>query len=327
MILSKRRHFPAICRWFTLIAVLAVPQFAQAQWNATVGAQSDDMGLQVMAFLPNEMWIHEGDSITWTFDVDEIHTVTFLRADQVRPFFPVGCPGFSTSPAAFDGSTCVTTNILIKPASFSVTFPKAGNFKVTCLVHVNMTGTIHVLKLSEPLPHTQSFYDAQAQARAEAILSNYDADVKDHAHHHAPNQIIAGTGIISGTTGGRDNLAVMRFSSHSAVIHVGETVEWSNVDPTTPHTITFGPEPANLMRPSPNVKDDTDGARHAVINSTSDNVHSGFIVAAPEEQVGLKQAPISVTRFLVTFTKAGTYHYICALHDDLGMVGDVTVLP
>jgi plastocyanin len=31
--------------------------------------------------------------------------------------------------------------------------------------------------------------------------------------------------------------------------------------------------------------------------------------------------------FRVTFLHAGTYDYKCALHDDLGMVGKVIVLP
>jgi hypothetical protein len=34
--------------------------------------------VQALAFLPNEIWIHAGDSITWTFPVSEPHTVTFL---------------------------------------------------------------------------------------------------------------------------------------------------------------------------------------------------------------------------------------------------------
>jgi plastocyanin len=85
-------------RWMLLLAVLIVPSVVQAQWHATVGAQSKDKGRQVIAFLPNEIWIHEGDNITWAFNVDEIHTVTFLKLDQVRPPFPEGCPGFSSAP-------------------------------------------------------------------------------------------------------------------------------------------------------------------------------------------------------------------------------------
>ena len=76
-----------------LFAFLVFPQMVQAQWKATVGAQSNDKGFQALAFLPNEIWIHAGDRITWTFAPDEIHTLTFLKADQPRPFCG-GCPGF-----------------------------------------------------------------------------------------------------------------------------------------------------------------------------------------------------------------------------------------
>jgi plastocyanin len=72
---------------------------------------------------------------------------------------------------------------------------------------------------------------------------------------------------------------------------------------------------------------DADGARHATISSPSDIVHSGFIVAAPQERIGLAQAPLSVTRFRVTFTQPGDFNYKCSLHGGLGMVGEVIVVP
>ncbi len=321
----------SIFRWMAILAVLMAPQLAQAtQWHATVGAQSKNKGRQALAFLPNEIWIHEGDSITWKFDVDEIHTLTFLKSGQVRLPFPVGCPGFSSSPATFDGSACVSTPRLVKPATFTVEFPKTGNFKFVCLVHQNMTGVVHVLELAKELPHNQDFYDDAAEDEAHELLS--DAGL-DEAHDQAPgqghggNHVTAGIGEVSATPGGSSTLSVMRFIEHTTVIHAGETVEWGNADPVTPHTITFGAEPKNLMPPSANVTTDADGARHATINSTSDSVHSGFIVAAPQDRIGLPQSPVGVTRFRVRFTKAGTYNYICALHDDLGMKGKIIVLP
>jgi plastocyanin len=104
-------------------------------------------------------------------------------------------------------------------------------------------------------------------------------------------------------------------------------VEWDNQAPIFPHTITFGLEPPNLQNPSPDVTVDPDGARHAIIASTADSTHSGFIIAAPQERRGLPQAPLGVTRFRVTFPNPGIFPYICALHDDMGMVGQVTVSP
>jgi plastocyanin len=314
----------AIFRWMFLLVALLVPQVMQAaQWNATVGAQTHDQGHQALAFLPNEIWIHAGDRITWHFDVPEIHTVTFLADGQPRPFFADGCPGFSSDPATFDGSTCVTTPPLVEGQAFTVIFPTAGNFKLLCLVHENMDGTIHVLASSEPLPHNQAFYDQQAAEQRRDLLTD-----RDSQHHHDSHGVTAGIGEVSTTGGGSRTVSAMRFSHDRIEIRAGETVEWTNQDPVTPHTITFGTEPpGDPFPPSPDVTVDSDGARHAIIDSTSDSTHSGFIVAPPQERLGLPSAPLGVTRFRVTFPNAGTFPYICALHDDLGMRGRVIVRP
>ena len=152
---------------FALLALTlsGMPRTVQAweHWQATVGSQSSDMGRQALAFLPNEFWIHEGDSITWTWRTKLIHTLTFLTPGQPYPVsFTVGCPGFSSNPATFDGSKCVTTPIQVMGQTFTVQFPKAGNYKFECLVHLTMTGLVHVLPGSETLPHNQDFYNAQA---------------------------------------------------------------------------------------------------------------------------------------------------------------------
>jgi plastocyanin len=329
-------RFSGIFRWMLMLAVLIVPHVVQAQWHATVGAQSKNKAHQALAFLPNEIWIHAGDSITWTFPTDEIHTVSFLKSGQTRLPFQVGCPGFTGGSATFDGTTCVTTGPLVKGQSFTVTFPAAGNFKIVCLVHANMTGVVHVLSLSQPLPHDQDFYDDQAAEMRHDLLSGTDKGTDHDGNHERDdsdrtrspeNQVTAGIAEISATAGGSQTVALMRFVEPTIVVHAGETVEWSNLGPVTAHTITFGIEPADPMPPSANVTLDADGARHAVINSPADNVNSGFITASPQDRVGLPQSPLGVTRFRVTFTRAGTFPYICALHDDLGMKGKVIVLP
>jgi plastocyanin len=70
---------------------------------------------------------------------------------------------------------------------------------------------------------------------------------------------------------------------------------------------------------------DTDGARHSVIGSPADSVNSGLLVLASQDRTGLAQSPPGVTRFRVTFKSAGTFNYICSLHDNLGMKGTVIV--
>ena len=77
--------FSHFIRWTVALAIAILPQAARGQWHATVGAQSANMGRQALAFLPNEIWIHEGDDITWTSQSDDIHTATFLIAPQLRP--------------------------------------------------------------------------------------------------------------------------------------------------------------------------------------------------------------------------------------------------
>jgi plastocyanin len=317
---------------------LAIPQGVQAQqvWKATVGAQSKDMGKQAIAFLPNELWIHAGDSITWTSAAGDIHTVSFLIAGQVYEDFNTGCPGFTPNPSSFDGSKCVSAPPLVAGQSFTVKFPKAGNYKLLCLVHPHMTGVIHVLASSAALPHDQYFYDEQAEKQTRALLSDADNDKEHHSHQQMEdgisarvwhgNGVAAGIGEINATAGGFQSLSVVRFLHGTIEVHAGDTVEWSVLDPAEPHTITFGTEPAN-PGPPVNVTFDADGGRHATLKAPGDSAHSGIIGAVPMNQAGVPQSPPSIPVFRVTFLKPGTYNYICALHDNLGMVGKVIVLP
>ena len=37
------------------------------EWRVLVGSETPHRGSQALAFLPNEIWIHAGDSIRWIF--------------------------------------------------------------------------------------------------------------------------------------------------------------------------------------------------------------------------------------------------------------------
>jgi plastocyanin len=307
-------------------------QAAAEQWRATAGAQSRDEGGQALAFLPNEMWIHAGDSITWAFPTGERHTVTFLTSGQIRPKFQDGCPGSTPDGSAYTGAACLNSGVLMDGPTYSVTFPQTGNFKLTCLVHLNMTGVVHVLDAADSLPHDQTFYDQQAWSERWALLLDAWGLAERGeaiARRTSDTEVTAGIAAVVATTGGGvDSSSVMRFLSDQIVVHVGDTVEWTNLAPGVSHTVTFGLEPADPFAPkSGNVTTDADGALHAVISSPSDAVHSGLISPAPGERTGAAQAPLGVTRFRVTFNTPGIFKYICALHDDEGMVATVVVRP
>ena len=136
---------PTIVRCLVLLAVVIAPQVVHATvWQAIVGAQSTDEGIQALAFLSNELWIHAGDSIRWTFPTHEIHTVTFLKQDttpqQVRPPRPGvpggGCPGTTPDGSSFGGSTCVTSgdDDFVDGKTYTVTFPTAtSNSSAWCI--------------------------------------------------------------------------------------------------------------------------------------------------------------------------------------------------
>src|SRR5215831_14324991 len=108
------------------------------EWQANVGAQSRDLGKQVLAFLSNELWIHAGDSIRWTFSTNELHTVTFLKPNRIRPpLLPVsgvfvGCPGATPDGSSFDNSACLTSGPAVTGQTYTVHFPAPGNFKLVC---------------------------------------------------------------------------------------------------------------------------------------------------------------------------------------------------
>ena len=323
-----------------ILTILALPQSMEAQvvWNATAGAQSKDMGKQAIAFLPNELWIHEGDSITWTSASGDIHTVSFFVAGQPFADFTVGCPGFSPSGISFDGVNCVSAPPLVQGQSFTVKFPIAGNFRLICLVHTHMTGVVHVLPNSVDLPHDQAFYDKQAADKQRSLLMDSDMSKGHESHgdmdkslavHVIPGRasVTAGIGEMAATAAGFQSLSIVRFLDGDIKIHAGDTVEWTNLDPAMPHTVTFETDPANPGPPSGNVSFDADGAGHATLNFVGDSAHSGIFGAAAQNQVGVPQSPPAYTVYRVTFPQPGTYDYICALHDNLGMVGKVIVLP
>jgi plastocyanin len=333
---------------FTLAAILMASAATTAvraeEWRVLVGLESASRGSQALAFLPNELWIHAGDSIRYTYPTHERHTLTFLKPGQTRPpgFGPtfgviVGCPGTTPDGSGYNGSACVTSDVQMlaedsapgdEPPTYSVTFPTVGNFKFVCLIHADMTGVVHVVDTSAPLPHDRHFYDRQMRHDGEQLLADARSLVSQRISRNEDGATVAaGIGQVVTLTGaGSQTASLMRFARRTIVVHVGDTVVWTSLDPSINHTVTFGAEPAD-PRPATMglVSLSSDGAREATIGSPTDNINSGFLSPAPQDRANLAQSNPGVTRFRVTFTAAGTYDYICAVHDQLGMAGTVIV--
>lgn len=286
--------------------------------------------------------------------------MTFLTTGQTRPTPPppigppsgppVGppfyfgsateCPSpnpYNGGTATYDGSACVSSAALdggTAPSTFTVTFPNPGNYKLVCLIHSNMNGTIHVLDEAAVLPYAQSDYDNQARDEARDILKDTDRPLEELKDFRPSDHEVLMTGEVAATGGGRQYLAIVRFFPETIYIHKGDTVEFTNVDPTEPHTVTSG-KSDSLMNDMAviNASPTPDGALASTINTAGDfgnatptmGVNSGFLQASPEDAAGRGQSTPGTTRIRIQFNVAGTFYYHCALHDVDGMNGSVVV--
>lgn len=284
---------------------------APRSWTVQVGSESWDQEIQGMAFLPSNITINEGDSINWRANAAEIHTVTFLAEGQtlesLEPFNP-GNPNelFKQGGNWYDGQSYYNSGILANVdvpgfptvKSYSLRFPYSGDFTYYCLVHgMAMKGTVHVHERGSDYPYSQRDYDRASAAQEAAILHD-GMKLDDELAEHATNHTVY--------AGDDDGIAmVMRFVQPTVTVHVGEKVTFINPGMGAPHTVTFGTEPSDIFAPS---GDPT--------NYTGGDLSSGIIPA--------NAGPHSF--FTVTFKAEGTFRYICALHDYMGMVGKVVVV-
>lgn len=274
---------------------------------------------------------------------DPSHSAATHRAARraTTLFFAAECPGplnpYSGGIATYDGSACVSSTALdggTAPSTFTVTFPNAGNYKLVCLIHANMNGTVHVLSDAASLPYNQRDYDKQAGDQARDILKDADdpsEEVNDFPR--AQNEVLM-TGEMTATGGGRQYLAIVRFFPETIHINKGETVEFTNADPTEPHTVTSGASDTLLNDMALlNVAGTADGALTGTVNGNADfgnatpttGLNSGFLQAAPEDAAGAPQSHPGITRIRIQFNVPGTFQYHCALHDVDGMRGTVVV--
>jgi plastocyanin len=283
-------------------------------WTVQVGSESRNHLIQGMNYGPSDIWIDVGDTVHWTSVSMEPHTVSFVdSAHPLGDFFP-GTPSFGymttrtpqhwiSAPGQFRNSGVMATMAIdLLPVTFytsyNLTFTGTGNYTYYCYVHgAMMKGTVHVRRAGTPYPHTQQWYDAQAAMARDMVIDDGNMlraeQREDATNHHV-------------FVGASDNTAlVMAFIRSNVTIHVGQSVtfDWGGNGVPVPHTVTFGPEPANPVPPTGNPRHYSGGT-----------LSSGIVIAP-------------TTKFTVTFTKAGTYDYRCLIHDGMGMVGSVRVLP
>ena len=131
-------------QWFVYLGglprwpALRRERFKARKWQALAGAETLDRGSQAVAFFAERVVDQCRDSIRRTFLTHERHIVIFLipagpdAAFRVWPHF-WRCdrmPGTTPDGSSFDGSSCVTSDVLLVPEdagqepTYSVTFPR-----------------------------------------------------------------------------------------------------------------------------------------------------------------------------------------------------------
>ena len=282
-------------------------------WNVMVGAESSSGAIQTMAYGPKKIWINAGDTVHWVSKAMEPHTVSFI--DDQHPaveFSPsttymteATSKGTMSKPGQFrsSGIMAPAPDALFPDAvkTYDLKFKKPGKYHYLCYVHGEaMSAVVVVRKAGTPYPHTQADYNSMTTKASNADIEHgldlWDAAMGAADSHH----VFAGAADM--------RVQVNRFIAPNVVVKVGDSVTFDmarNAFPV-PHTITFGPPPANPFAPT----GDPTNFQGAALSSG--------VILPP----GFGPPP---STFTVKFTKAGTYSYVCLIHAGMGMVGQVVV--
>jgi plastocyanin len=274
-------------------------------------------------FYPEAIAIHQGDSIA--FKPFGPHTVTYNPPPA--PVFALFGPSGGTTLA--DPTKTLNSGFIFgqppsgPPVTFTVTFASTlppGLYKFICALHLGMTEMVDVRPVGATLPKGDADYSAIAQAQITRDLATADriaAAATDNFQDEDGNPTVL-------VGAGNKRVTNLRFYPAAVTVRVGHSITFLKTqDPTEPHTVTFGPEPSDeFLALLPRGGSSYGGG-------LTEQVSSGFMSTSEQFSyfhlagTGL---PVALTKYRLTFTKTGTFRYVCALHDGAGMFGWVHVV-
>lgn len=320
-------------------------------YTVLVGAVDDSVGANVMAFFPETLRIHVGDTVHWQRNGDEIHTVTFLAGMDLPPFnvpAPDGLPSpqmrnpliaFPVAPphGRYDGTTFATSGIFGPDPdlfqgveSFDLTFTRPGTYNYVCAVHgAIMSAQILVVDHDQDIPSPREV-DRQAQRSIAAALAQVPKAIAQ-AEAEVPPPTDNGDGtttyhVVVGYALGQ--LYMQSFFPEEVTVKSGDTVEWTfSTHDLARHTITFlngaespddlivwpqGDKPPLLL-----VNPEVLFPQNADKPLTRDGVYNSGLLA-PDDP------PPSFS--LVIGDISGDEPFQCLLHDIVGMLGKLHIV-
>lgn len=335
-------------------AILAIPSTAAAATKTVIAGPSGSGGgvfgtktstADVDAFSLKQVTIHVGDKVRWVFR--GFHTVTFAKKGggdipfvipdpagtkvsgvndaAGNPFWFNGQTRLVANPAGAlpqggkteDGSALTGTGAApgaANPKPYTLKFTKTGVFRYECVIHPGMEASVKVVAKGKKVPSAK----ADARTAARALRREAAAARKLSAYKPPANTIALG----------HDQGAVvqLRFFPSTLTVNAGTPVTFAINSKPEIHTASFGP-PAYLQtvenglitpQPSPSgpptlvfspqIAYPSDAPLPAYDGSQHGN---GFLSTGVLDTDKATPQP-STTK--ITFSKPGTYHFVCMIH-------------
>lgn len=158
-------------------------------WHVLVGGQAAGQAIQAEGYYPRVITIDAGDTVVWTLNTLEIHSVTFAGTCEdlscVPPCaFVVNIDISPCGSATYDGVSAIASSGRMVPAAYAwddavphggttyaLTFTNPGVNVYFDLSVSGMRGVVVVQPAGTPYPFSQTQYDLQAQAQLRADLA------------------------------------------------------------------------------------------------------------------------------------------------------------
>lgn len=313
-----------------LALTVVPPASAHRTWTVIAGGGTRDLAIVANAFYPNTIEVASGDTVVWQFQ--GFHTVSFLSGEKPLPpevregdktyfnpkvFFPAGGK-------TYDGTGYVNSGVppldpKAPPLKYSLTFTKPGTYQYFCLIHPGMVGNVTVKDTGVKGSPTAAL---RAGRRAQAATVRTGQSV-----FNASKVGKAGATVSISLLGDPNSgWSALRFTPRPVVISQGMTVTWRMADPFEIHTVTFlGGEKVPdfvLVEPQqggpPKLQINPKAAAPAGTKTYSGTGFANSGILVPPGAPG-------PTSYSLTFTKPGTYEYICIVHVAEGMRSTIIV--
>jgi plastocyanin len=335
-------------------SIHGTPRTLAAQtWTVRVG--DGGQGVSANGFFPGAMTVEQGSVIHFENPYQEIHTLAFVPPGQGSPDVlvpgPAGLPQVGINSAVaypssdfgpgthhFDPSQFFNSGILNQGDTIDLSFDSPlGTHTFICLIHGGIDPTTHQavgMKLDVTVvPHgtlgpvSADALVAQGDTQRDALI-NEGVQAENGFHLTSTKLPDASTnwGVNVGGYGDQFGLAdISRFSPGTVNVNVGDTITWTN-NTGTPHTVSFfsGLPDIPLFTPVPN----SAGGPPFLAITPSVVLPSG---GPTYDGTGYVNSGVISTggpptnTFSLKFSLPGTYHYLCQIHDNEGMLGTIVV--